>query len=217
MKGLLIKDFRLLKNQRISLLVIAVVAVGMSAYLEDSSFIITYISLVGTIFATGTLSYDELDNGYSFLFTLPVTRRVYVAEKYVLGLVCGMGAWLLGLLVSVGAELTMHSGSVTDTVMASLLIQPVVPMLLAVTIPFRLKYGGEKGRLVMVLAMGITIGGGALLGKLVQSLDVDPGAALKGLFTLGAGATVGGAFAVSAVLLLLSCRISMGIMDKKEF
>ena len=42
-------------------------------------------TIVTAIFAITTISYDEFDNGLAFLMTLPVTRKQYVAEKYLLG------------------------------------------------------------------------------------------------------------------------------------
>ena len=42
-----------------------------------------YVTFIFTLFTVSTISYDEYDNGYPFLFTLPITRRQYVNEKYV--------------------------------------------------------------------------------------------------------------------------------------
>ena len=56
--------------------------------------------MYGCIVVLGTLSYDEFDRGYSFLFTLPVSKRGYVKEKYVLGLLFCGGIWLLSVLGS---------------------------------------------------------------------------------------------------------------------
>ena len=91
MKGLLIKDIRLMKNMRNSIIMILLIAVSMGAYMKDVSFIITYLALIGASFTTSTMSYDEFDNGYTFLLSLPVTRKGYVLEKYAFGLLLGGG------------------------------------------------------------------------------------------------------------------------------
>lgn len=49
-----------------SLLMIVLIAVGISAYTTDTTFVIVYLSIIGTSFTTSTLSYDEFDNGYAF-------------------------------------------------------------------------------------------------------------------------------------------------------
>ena len=82
MKGLLIKDLRLMKNMGNSLAIILLVAVGMSFYISDMSFIVIYMAIIGTSFTSSTISYDEFDNGNAFLFSLPVSRKDYVLEKY---------------------------------------------------------------------------------------------------------------------------------------
>ena len=40
-----------------------------------------YVTFIFTLFTVSTISYDEYDNGYPFLFTLPITRRQYVNRK----------------------------------------------------------------------------------------------------------------------------------------
>ena len=47
MKGLLVKDIRLMKNMKNSIIMIILIAVGMGSYLKDVSFIITYMALIG--------------------------------------------------------------------------------------------------------------------------------------------------------------------------
>ena len=46
MKGLLCKDFMLLKEQKFSLLLIFAIAVGMTAFSASPSFVIGYFSFI---------------------------------------------------------------------------------------------------------------------------------------------------------------------------
>ena len=87
MKGLLIKDFQLMKNQGKILIAIFVVIAAFGIIADgNSSFLTAYITIFLALFTTSTISYDEYDSGYLFLFTLPVSRRGYVTEKYVFGI-----------------------------------------------------------------------------------------------------------------------------------
>lgn len=43
----------------------------------EISFILPYMASVMTSVAISTISYDSMDNGNSFLFTLPVRRKDY--------------------------------------------------------------------------------------------------------------------------------------------
>ncbi len=78
MKGLLIKDFRLMKTQIRMFLIFIAIAVAMAISADDTSFMIGFITFVFSLFTLSTISYDEFDNGNAFLFTLPI--RLYCGE-----------------------------------------------------------------------------------------------------------------------------------------
>lgn len=217
MKGLLIKDIRLMKNMRNSILMIIVIAMGMGAYIKDASFIITYLALIGATFTTSTMSYDEFDNGYAFLFSLPVSRKGYVLEKYAFGLLLNGGGWLLGSVIATVAGAVRNTAPVTDSLVMSLALLPLALLLLSVLLPFHMKFGGEKGRIVMIIAMGLFFAVVVLGVKLAESMHIDLDAALEKLPVTGTGTITLGCIVIGVVILLLSCRISIGIMEKKEF
>ena len=79
MKGLLIKDFQLMKNQGKILIAILVVIAAFGIIADgNSSFLTAYITIFLALFTTSTISYDEYDSGYLFLFTLllnDISRR----------------------------------------------------------------------------------------------------------------------------------------------
>ena len=217
MKGLLVKDFRLMRNMKNSFVLILLVAVGMSSYIQDTSFLVFYLAVIGVTFTTSTLSYDEFENGYVFLFSLPVTRKYYVMEKYLLGiLLCG-GGWLIGSVLSVAAGSVRGTSPVMDSIMVALMGLPTALLMISVMLPFFLKFGGEKGRIVMVVAFGLVfliIVAGA---KLAKSVHMNLDGILDKMPPIGEGTAVICVIAISAAIALLSCRISIGIMEKKEF
>ena len=85
MKGLLIKDLKLMKVQKNFFFMIFAVGIGMAVFTDNISFIIGYISVVSAMFTLSSISYDEFDNGSAFLFSLPISRKDYVMEKYMFG------------------------------------------------------------------------------------------------------------------------------------
>ena len=93
MRGLICKDLRLMMMQKNFLIMLAAVALVSLAAMDDPMFVIMYMTLIFTSFILSTMSYDEFDNGFPFLFTLPITRKLYVREKYVLALLSGAAAW----------------------------------------------------------------------------------------------------------------------------
>ena len=77
MKGLLIKDIKLLNNQKkqFILLLVMFVFLGFTGIFMPE-FIMGYLPFTLGIFVMSTISYDDFDNGLSFLMTLPVTRNM---------------------------------------------------------------------------------------------------------------------------------------------
>lgn len=217
MKGLLIKDFKLIKNQKNSLLIVAAVAAVMTAYMENSSFLITYLAFVGSQFARNTISYDDFDNGNAFLFSLPVTREGYAAEKYIFGLMIGGGGWLFGTAAALIAGAVKNTGSPTDTFITALILFPILLVFVSISIPFHLKYGAEKGSIVMVVTGGILAAAFVLAAKLTEAANINLSALADKLPAIGMKAAILAAFLTGAVILLISLRISISIMKKKEF
>ena len=75
MKGLMIKDLKLMKNQKSFAVIFAAVILFYLFTEVTAAIIIGYACIVSAMFTVGTLSYDDLDNGNAFLFTLPFARK----------------------------------------------------------------------------------------------------------------------------------------------
>ena len=99
MKGLLIKDLKLMKNNgKNLLLVFLIIGTMMGIMTKELYAAVGYVTFIFTLFTVSTISYDEYDNGYPFLFTLPITRRQYVNEKYVFVLIMTAISFLVGII-----------------------------------------------------------------------------------------------------------------------
>ena len=77
MAGLFEKDLRLLIRNKQFVIVIVFMAFIFSLS-GNLSMILPYMTVFGTIFSVSTISYDEADNGYMYLMTLPITYKDYV-------------------------------------------------------------------------------------------------------------------------------------------
>ncbi len=217
MKGLLVKDFLLIKGQaRFFLLVIGIAAL-MSFTMNDPSFIMGYLTIVISIFSLSSISYDEFNNGNAFLFTLPVTRRKYVLEKYLFSGILGTAALLLSVVLSLILGFIQDMVPSFEVYLAAPAILALMLLFLALMLPIQLKFGAEKGRVVMIA----TFGGVFLLGlggvKLAKALGVDLLEGLIALLQNHLPLAVGLGLLAIAGAVLLSIRISICIMEKKEF
>ena len=84
MKGLMIKDFCLLGNQKKILPVYLLLMVWFTIMHSDG-FAFPFLTMMASILTVGTISYDEIDHSQGYLFTLPVERKTYVQGKFILG------------------------------------------------------------------------------------------------------------------------------------
>ena len=208
MKGLLIKDLRLMKNMGNSLALILLMAVGMSFYIKDISFIVVYMAIIGTTLTSSTISYDEFDNGNAFLFSLPVSRKDYVLEKYLFSLLmCGVG-WLLGSIIAIVAGAARHALVPAEGLMTAVALLPVAIGLNVVLIPLRLKFEAEKSRIAQIMVMGGFFLVCVLGAKLAERLGIDLNALGERMPAMSEGAGIAAVLAVSVVLLFISCHIS---------
>lgn len=217
MKGLLIKDFKLLKGQKNFFLLIALVVVGMTAFTENFTFPVGFATFVSALFALSTISYDEFDNGSAFLFSLPISRSLYVEEKYRFGLLTGAAAWLFSFLLVFCAGVYRQTASPQEILLSSLLFLPASLLMQALVLPFYLKFGGERGRLAILGAFGLLFLAGLLAVKIAEAFGIDLGALLDSLSALRMGILIAAALAAAALLWLLSLRISISIMKHREF
>lgn len=123
MKGLLIKDWKLLLRNQKSFLVIMSVMMVLYMAIGNPVFVISYTPMLCVFVALSTITYDMFDNGAAFLFSLPFSRKDYVREKYIFSGLITLTAWGISVLVAVGysvvkgedwKELLMTAGVLLD-------------------------------------------------------------------------------------------------------
>lgn len=173
MKGLLIKDFKLLKGQKNFFMTITAISIIMIIVSPGTSFPIGFLGFVGALFSLSSISYDEFDNGNAFLFSLPITRKDYVLEKYIFGLISGIMFLLLGTVISLVVIGITKTGSFNEIFLTAGSLFPTILLILSIMLPFILKFGGEKGRIAIIGVMGFIFVIGLLLIKTTEYLEID--------------------------------------------
>lgn len=217
MKGLLIKDIKLMVKQQRFFSSVLFVAVLLSAVVDNPSFIIGYMTFIGSMFTLSSISYDEFDNGNAFLFSLPITRRMYAAEKYGFGMMVGGGLWLFSTVLAAVVGEVKKTVPMGDTLMMAGIVFPMMLFMLALMLPFQLKFGGEKGRIASIIMIGGVFVLAIAAAKAAEWLNIDLEGMLNGLQRVDLGVAVAVVVVVSAAALLLSAKVSISIMEKKEF
>lgn len=218
MKGLLIKDFKLLKGQKNFFFIVCLVGVMLMVTSASPSYVISYMTFVFSMFTLSSVSYDEYDNGLAFLFCLPVPRKKYVREKYVFGFLLGGTAWTVSTIVISVYAMVRDPGvkwqSWLDTAGAYLLL---FLLFLLIVLPIQFKFGAEKGRIVMVSAIGILILVCYVGMKAAKWLNADVDIILARLSAAAPGRLFAAALVICCVMAVISYKVSLNIMKKKEF
>lgn len=218
MRALLIKDWKLLANQKQFFLITVFIVAMFLVTSDNPAFVVSYATIMYTVFTISTISYDDYHNGMAFLFTMPVSRKEYVAEKYCFGM---LSAGITGFLV-LSATMVISGIKGNGMNLEDILITEMTAILIAVvflsfTIPIQLKFGAEKGRVAMMavsIVFFILIWGGVRMmkqfhwsiGNLLRKLDEAP-VEMVMCVTLAA----------CVVFLLISATVSLRFLKHREF
>lgn len=220
MKGLWIKDLKLMAAQKYFFLLILLIAIGMSISAEDVSmmtFSLGFVPFVVSLFGLSTISYDEFDNGNAFLFTLPITRKEYVFEKYALSFVLAFVSLVMMFLFTIFMAAQKGMLLDFDGWMIPFGLFAFILLLQAIMIPFHLKFGQERGRIAIIVLIGALLLIATFIQKGLEFIGIDWMQVLQSLPILGQGTMLILLYGVSFVLLIISLKISIHIVSKKEF
>ena len=215
MKGLLMKDLAFVKLQAKSMIFIFIFVVIMLLQGSNFEFVIVYANIIFTMFVVTTINYDYFENGCAFLMTLPISRKMYVSEKYVLAFLaagCGLIADIIFMLIAHFLKEEYVFGM--DNFVFALAYVLGSLIFVALMLPIELKYGPEKARIAMIVVVAI-IFAGVFVFTGIGPFDLS-GATIK-LLSLEKIVLLGISGVAVVIALGISYLISCRIMEKKEF
>lgn len=220
MKGLLIKDFALVwHNKKMFLVMFAVMFLAFQNY-TNYSFLIGYNTMIFILLILNTMTLDEYYKSIPFLMTLPVKRETYITEKYVLMLSFSFAGALLTTLICI----VIHREMAGQLAVEGLIIYLVMAMFQLLMLPIQLKFGGEKGRIVLIgMLAAITVIVTSLVKGLPQVFGLEGalGDMLRNIFTWFFSLPKG-VMAILVGLVFVVCGtisylISRRVMIRREF
>lgn len=226
MKGLLIKDLKIIAEQKKFFIVAIVFAALFTWTGNDITFAATYIILLTSMLTLTTISYDEFNGGMAFLLTLPTSRKIYTKEKYVFAFINLCLACVFSIIVCAIFALVKGTTIEWDSLISACVGCCLgMGLMLSVTIPLEFKFGAEKGRVAMISAVvAITVIGIGIYKFLTKVLDINVNKVIDDVIAKlpasgkGLEVIIISVMAVALVLILfISYLISSKIMKKKEF
>lgn len=216
MKGLLIKDLRILLHQKMTIVIIVLLGVFMSLNGGNVGFSLSYMMVVSASLVYATISYDYFEKGMSFLFTLPVSKKSYVLEKYLLTVLVELCVAAFVVLIEVGNILLGNPTDWMTLLVAGVSCFAAAMILIALYIPVYIKFGPEKSRIAIFILFG-SVAVITFLAAKVKPVQDALMALVDALSKLSAAQITAIGVAVFTAIMAASIIISFKVIEKKEF
>lgn len=217
MKGMFIKDIRMVLKRKQQIFILLAVCL-MIAFSTDGSFVIGYTAGLLGMLGMSTLGFDEHENTFPFLFSLPVDVKTYVNGKYLFCILADLAGVVLGsMLFFAACAMKGNMALFREDILYSLLYLPATLLLILTILPIQMIFGIERSRIITMVLYGILFVLSAVIVKVVGPPDQAHASRnipewLSDPFVLSAGA-----FAlVFAVCFTLYC-VCMRTMRNREF
>lgn len=207
MKGLLLKDWYMMKKYSRSYLFIAAAFIAVSFVSNNNMYFVLYPCLFCGMIPVNLLSYDEHNRWMQYSGTLPYTKTQIVSAKYLIGLFAQV-TMLIVTSVAQGIKMTIAGNFVLGEYVSLMLLMLIVSTITSsITLPFIFKLGVEKGRTAYYVVVGFVCGAsvlasGLLRGQLVA--EIEPNLVLAILAVIGIG------------IYILSWHMSIVFYKKRE-
>lgn len=221
MNGLFEKDLRLILRRKLTVVVLLMILIVMGLS-SDNLFLTGYGTAIAGFLAMGTVSCDEADNGFAFLFTLPVTRRQYVTEKFFFIGACTLVGWLTSLVVASAVSAIRDTGyGVSGQIPENAAILMVVFAMIAISTVIQMKFGVEKSRVVLLLCVGALCAAGMVVsragGGSGTRAEIGTSYPAQGTGVPSDAVILLAIAGVCAVVVFIAYQWGIRIMEKKEF
>lgn len=218
MTGILMKDLMMLKCQKQFFFVMGVVGLMFLVIYDNPTLVFGYLTIMFSFIPLTTLAYDDADNGSAYLFTLPVSRKGYLVEKYLFSAGFILAAAFLTLAVVIVACLVKKYAVQPEELGVMVMTCITVSVIFsAVSMPVQLKFGSERSRVAAALTFGGLFGicyGGAWL---MSRAGISLGELEDALSMLEWPAAAGLGILLWVVVYGVSFGISLKILKGKDF
>ena len=161
MMGLIKKDVYLSLSMLKSYVVVAAVfALLTMTGIYDISFFVTYLSVMCIMIPVNLFAYDEQARWDKYAAALPAGRAGVVKARYLFTILICFGTLVFALLLQLIVALFtgVQGQERTDLLLSGLLPTAYGIFMNAVLLPLLFKFGSQKGRIYLILALGVGVG-----------------------------------------------------------
>lgn len=190
MKGLLLKDWYMMKKYCRSSLFVAVGFIVLSLIGNDNLFFVFYPFLLCGMIPVNLLGYDERSRWIQYSGTMPYTKTQIVSGKYLVGLLVQVILLIVMGVVQTVKMMTAGEVVLGDFAVLMLLMFIVSTLTSAIPLPFIFKLGAEKGRTAYYVMIGFACGVSILASGFYKGqlgIEMNPNWLLAVLVVAGIG------------------------------
>ena len=218
MKAMLYADWMNFRQSiRSILFVMLVFAASASVWSRPMffNFIVVFLSIMvpTTLFAA-----DQAYGWNRLSLSLPILRRDVVGSKFVMGAVINLALLMIGLVMTVIYTAYDPAADMAENIAGLLACEAMAFLMMGVLMAVSFKFGIEKGRYIIMACVWVPVLGIFLLEQMPRFEETlnAVGSWLGTVSETQVSLMIAGALAVSLVVYVLCCFISVRIYRKKE-
>lgn len=190
MKGLLLKDWYMMKQYCRYYLFCAVGFTVLSVMSSGNMFFIFYPCLLCGMIPVNLIGYDERSRWMQYSGTMPYTKAQIVSGKYLIGLFSQLVILLL-MGAAHAVKMTIAGDFVPGEFAVLMLLMLIVSTLSSsISLPFIFKLGVEKGRTAYYVMVGFVCAASFIVSNLFKGqlgTEIKPNLVLAILAVVGIG------------------------------
>mgnify|MGYP000880602443 CR=1 FL=1 len=214
MTGLILKDIINLKKyiKQLGLVLVAFTFIGIS--LKSPSYIIFMMILFTTMMTVTSMAYDESTKWDKYALTMPISRKDLAKSKYVLLVIFALSGGIISLILGFIISKVTGVGDYKELLLTSGSVSLVSLVLVGILLPIIFKLGTEKARIIMLIIFilpTILITGFSKLIRLFKGLSIPQPTEEQIRYLCYASPFI------VLLILFISYRLSVGILNKKDF
>lgn len=218
MKAMLYADWMNFRQSIRSILFVMLVFAA-SAFVWSGPMFFNFIVVFLSIMVPTTLFAADQAYGWNRLsLSLPILRRDVVGSKFVMGAVINLALLMIGLVMTVIYTAYDPAADMAENIAGLLACEAMAFLMMGVLMAVSFKFGIEKGRYIIMACVWVPVLGIFLLEQMPwfeETLNAV-GSWLGTVSETQVSLMIAGALAVSLVVYVLCCFISVRIYQKKE-
>lgn len=211
MKGLFIKDLYILKQRKMAIVMFVAIIFVLGSQAGIEFAVVGYAAILFGILAQGTIAYDDDGNCMSYLMTLPITIKEYVAEKFIFSGLSVFFGWFVSLIFGYVISLYKIDVVVTgETIFSAFVAFLLFVAILNMYIPIQIKFGSEKSRFV-IMGVGAVV---FIIALVVKKMNLK---VPEGIENASPGVVLLVVILFSVLLSVVAFMWSMKILKDREY